>query len=135
MQVARRYLGRGLLSGPPGPAARVDFTATFASLVLVPLLVLAAPAAVPSLPTLARSRTVVLLVSFVVATPVVTAYATLVMDAVAGDRHRLVEYAAPPLLWPYLAVQVWAVVVSFLDEFVLRRPTRYVTSSSDDDGG
>jgi hypothetical protein len=133
MQVARRYLGPNLLSGPPALSARVDLAATLGALLVLPILVLAAPVLALGgpkgyVPTpVARP-----LWGFVCATPLVASYATMALDARDGYRHAPWEYLAPLLLWPYVAVQVWAVVASFLDEFVLRRPTRYVTSSSDD---
>jgi cellulose synthase/poly-beta-1,6-N-acetylglucosamine synthase-like glycosyltransferase len=137
MQVARRYLGAALRAGPPSPLARVDFAATLGALVLLPLVVLASPAALFAVASgdayaavpLARS-----LWAFVFATPFAASYVTFAVDARDGHAHDPREYAAPLLLWPYVAVQVWVVVASFLDEFVLRRPARYVTSSTDDSG-
>jgi cellulose synthase/poly-beta-1,6-N-acetylglucosamine synthase-like glycosyltransferase len=133
MQVAHRHLGPDLLSRPPSLGVRADFAATLGALLVLPSLVLAAPAAVLSVLRGGLSPFAHLW-SFVVAAPVVASYAMLALDARDGYHHEPVEYAAPLLLWPYVAVQVWAVVVSFLDEFVVRRPTRYVTSSSDDGG-
>ena len=131
MQVARRYLGTGLLSGPPALRARVDFAVTLASLLALPLLVLSAPLAVLTwLEAYTHSPLAQWLLGFVFVTPFVASYATLALDARDGHEHDAREYAAPLLLWPYVAVQVWAVVASFLDEFVLRRPTRYVTSTT-----
>jgi len=60
---------------------------------------------------------------------------TLGLDARDGHRRDALEYAAPLLLWPYVAVQALAVVAAFLEELVLRRPTRYVTSTSDESAG
>lgn len=61
-------------------------------------------------------------------TPLVVWMATVALDARDGYHHRPHTYAAPLLLWPYLAVQLWAIVTAFLDEFVLGQPARYVTS-------
>jgi len=135
MQVARRYLGTNLLSGPPRVTARVDLAVTLGALLAIPFLVLAAPLVVLvgwngyTSPAIAGW-----LWAFVFLAPLVASYATLAIDARDGYRRDALEYAAPLLLWPYVVVQAQAIMVSFLDEFVLRRPTRYVTSSSDATG-
>lgn len=136
MQVARRYLGRTLRAGPPGLPARVDFAGTLGLLLAIPVLVLAAPlvgvvgwSGYVSPPVARWLWTVVLLA------PVLATYAALALDARVGYPADAVAYAAPLLFWPYVAVQVQAIVVSFLDEFLLRRRTRYVTSSSDESTG
>jgi cellulose synthase/poly-beta-1,6-N-acetylglucosamine synthase-like glycosyltransferase len=133
MQVARRHLGRNLLSGPPAFGARVDFAVTLGSLLALPLCVLAAPLAIHTWVTeFADVPLTRWFLAFVLLTPFVASYATLALDARDGYEHDLREYAAPLLLWPYVVVQLGAVVASFLDEFVLRRPARYVTSVKDD---
>jgi cellulose synthase/poly-beta-1,6-N-acetylglucosamine synthase-like glycosyltransferase len=137
MQVARRYLGSDLLSGPPSVAARVDFAATLGALVLLSLLALAAPLALLAVArgtAFASAPLAASLWAFVFVTPFAATYATFAVDARDGYSHAPREYLAPALLWPYAAVQVWAIVASFLDEFVLRRPARYVTSSTADGG-
>ena len=129
MQVARRYLGTNLLSGPPSLPARVDFAVTLGVLLTLPLLVLSVPlvffaggpGTLLGMPTWWFGGGV-----FV--TPFVVWCATTVLDARGGFRHERLTYAAPILFWPYVAVQAYAIVVSFLDEFVLQRPNRYVTS-------
>ncbi|WP_123620913.1 glycosyltransferase family 2 protein [Halorubrum sp. CSM-61] len=136
MQVARRYLGTDLLSGPPGIAARVDFAATLGALLTIPLLVLAAPVgALVGWNGYAPPALAGRLWAFVFLAPLAASYATLAVDAREGQRRDAVEYAGPLLLWPYVFVQTQAIVASFLGEFVLRRPTRYVTSASDDTEG
>jgi len=133
MQVARRYLGANLRSGPPELIARVDLAITLGALLAIPLLVLAAPlGALVSWNGYAAPALAGRLWAFVFLAPLAASYATLAVDARDGHRRDAVEYAAPLLLWPYVVVQTQAIVVSFLDEFVLRRPTRYVTSTSDD---
>ena len=54
------------------------------------------------------------------------------VDARDGRPHAPVEFLAPALLWGYLAAQTAAVLVAFLEEFVLERPTVYVTSTDPD---
>jgi len=61
------------------------------------------------------------------------AYLLFALDARDGRTHAPVEYAAPLLLWPYFALQAAAVVVAFVEEFVLRRPSVYVTSTAPTD--
>lgn len=129
MQVARRYLGRDLLSGPPGLPTRVDFALTLGMLLVLPPLVLAAPLSVFAGESgFAFGALAPWLWGFVFVSPFVAWYGTVALDARDGYRHHPLEYAAPLLLWPYAAVQVWAIVTAFIEEFVLRRPTRYVTS-------
>jgi cellulose synthase/poly-beta-1,6-N-acetylglucosamine synthase-like glycosyltransferase len=133
MQVARRYLGTNLRAGPPALRARIDLAVTFGALVTLPVLVLAAPVTVlVGAGSHAPAGLSPWLWAFVLAAPLGASYATFALDAREGYSHEAREYLAPALLWPYVGVQVWAVVTSFLDEFVLRRPVRYVTSSSDD---
>lgn len=129
MQVARRYLGSNLRSGPPSLPARIDFAATLGSLIVLPFLVLSAPVALlVGEPGSAMGALTWWLCGGVVATPFVAWYATTILDARDGFSHDPLTHAAPFLLWPYALVQVCAIVVSFLDEFVLQRPNRYVTS-------
>lgn len=129
MQVARRYLGATLRSGSLPLRARLDFAATVGTLLLLPVLVLA-------IPVLALSPAAgapvggpgVWLVGLALSAPFVAWYGTVALDARDGYRHHPLEFAAPLLLWPYAAVQACAIVAAFVDEFVLRRATRYVTS-------
>jgi hypothetical protein len=129
MQVARRHFGTNLLSGPLPLSNRVDFATTVGALLVVPALALASPAILFAwgqgfaFGALARW-----LWGAVVLAPFVAWYGTLVFDAREGYRHPAREYVAPLLLWPYLVVQLGVVVTAFVNEFVLRRPTRYVTS-------
>lgn len=129
MQVARRYLGTNLLTDPPSLLARLDLAALLGALLLVPLLVLATPVLLLTwgegfaFGALARW-----LWGFVFLSPFVAWVGTVALDARDGYRHHPLEHAAPLLLWPYLGVQLWAIVISFLEEFVLRRTPRFVTS-------
>lgn len=134
MQIARRYLGTNLLSGPPSLLARVDFAVTLCSLLALTPLVLSSPLAGIVLwkGTHALGELPLLVLTSVIAAPFAVVYATFALDARDGYRHSGREYLAPVLLWPYFVVQVGAVVASFLDEFVLRQPAVYVTSSTDD---
>lgn len=128
MQVARRHLGANLLTGPPPLGARVDFAATLGGLLAAAPLALAAPAILVTGGGLAASASARPLWAVVLLSPVVAWYATLALDARDGLAHRSVELAAPLALWPYLALEVGVVVAAFVEEVVLRRPVRYVTS-------
>ncbi len=131
MQIARRYLDTTLLSGPPSLRARADFALTLGVLVVLPVLVCAAPLVVVAWNGIIPASIAGWLWGLVLLTPIISAYATFALDAKDGYRHDVREYGAPLLLWPYIAVQAVAVVVSFIEEFVLRRPPRYVTSAMD----
>jgi cellulose synthase/poly-beta-1,6-N-acetylglucosamine synthase-like glycosyltransferase len=134
MQVARRHLDRSLRTGPPPLRPRVDLAATLAAVVALPVVALAAPL-VPVAWALAPGQfpftaTAAPLWGWVVVAPVVAASLLFALDARDGRRHRPVEYAGPLLLWPYVGLQAAAVVVALVEEFVLRRSSVYVTSTT-----
>lgn len=132
MQVARRHLGRDLLSGPPSLGARMDFAATLGGLLALPLAVAGAPLVPlawwtdvgPTVPTWVFA---VLAVS--VAVSLLTPYLVFAIDARDGRHHARREYVAPLLLLGYFSVQAGTVLAAFLEEFVLQRPAVYVTST------
>ena len=132
MQVARRYLGANLLSGPPSRGARLDFAATLGGLLAFPLAAAAAPLAAlawwdgvgSAVPGWVTAVAVI-----VVAASILAPYLVFAVDRRDGRRHAPVEYVGPFLLWPYFAVQTAAVIAAFLAEFVFRWPTVYVTST------
>lgn len=129
MQVARRYFGTNLLTGPPTLLARIDLAVLLWSLLAIPLLILTTPLLLLTwgegfvFSAIARW-----LWGFVFFSPFVAWYGTVALDARDGYRHHPLEYAAPLFLWPYLGVQLWAIVISFIEEFVLHRAPRFVTS-------
>ena len=137
MQVARRHLAPSLRSGPPPLGARVDFAATLAAVVALPVVALAAPLAPVAWLVAAGqfplSPAAAPLWGWVSLAPAMAAYLLFALDARDGRTHAPVEYAAPLLLWPYFALQAAAVVVAFVEEFVLRRPSVYVTSTAPTD--
>lgn len=132
LQVARRYLGPNLRVGPPAPSVRLDFVATVGSLLALPIVVLSSPLVLVALWTgaggavLERLATATVLATVVA--PVAISYLTFALDSRDGYDHATREYAAPFVLWAYFTVQSGAVVASFLDEVVFRRPSVYVTS-------
>lgn len=132
LQVTRRYLGPDLLVDPPAPTVRVDFAATTCTLLALPVVVLSSPLVPVALWTgaggvaLERLAIGTMLVTFLA--PVAVSYLVFALDTRDGYDHATREYAAPFILWMYFVVQSGAVVTSFLDEIVLRRPSVYVTS-------
>jgi cellulose synthase/poly-beta-1,6-N-acetylglucosamine synthase-like glycosyltransferase len=137
MQVARRHLDGSLASGPPPLAARVDFAATLAAVVALPVVALAAPLVVVALAVAPGQfpvgSTAVGLWAWLVLAPLLSVYLLFVLDARDGRRHDPVEYLAPLVLWPYFGLQALAVVAAFVGEFVLGRPSVYVTSTAPGD--
>jgi len=137
MQVARRHLDRSLASGPPPLAARLDFSATLAAVVALPVVALAAPLAGVALAVAPGQfpvgSTAAWLWAWVAVAPVLAAFLLFVLDARDGRRHDPVEYVAPVLLWPYFGLQALAVVAAFVAEFVLGRASVYVTSTAPGD--
>lgn len=137
MQVARRYLDGSLASGPPPLAARADFAATLAVVLALPVVVLAAPL-VPVALVVAPGQFPVgdaaaPLWAWMVLAPALSASLLFALDARDGRRHEPVEYVAPLVLWPYAGLQALAVVAAFVAEFVLDRPSVYVTSRAPGD--
>lgn len=132
LQVAKRYLGPAFLAGPPAPTVRLDFAATACTLLALPIVVLSSPLVLVALWTgaggAALERMAIATVLATFAVPIAVSYLALALDARDGHGHTVREYAVPLVLWAYFAVQIWAVVTSFLDEIVFRRPSVYVTS-------
>lgn len=132
MQVARRYLGRNLLSGPPSLPARLDFAATLGGLLALPVLAAASPLLALALwnGSAAFSGWTLAATAIVVGVGLAAPYLVFAIDARDGRAHAVREYAAPPLLGPYVAVQSCAVLAAFVEEFFLRRARVYVTSTT-----
>ena len=133
MQVACRHFGAALASGPPPLAARLDFALTMAAVVVLPVVVLAAPLVVVALVVAPGQFPVdsaaTPLWAWMALAPVLAAYLLFVLDARDGRGHDAVEYVAPLVLWPYFGVEALAVLAAFVAEFVLDRPSVYVTST------
>ncbi|WP_224270206.1 glycosyltransferase [Haloprofundus salinisoli] len=134
MQVARRSLGDLLRSPHTSVLTRLDAAYTFAALLSVPVVVLLSPAAVAEADAAVElaaaapaSRWLPLCSLLSLSLP----YALFLRDGLDGRRHDPREYVAPVLLPAYFALQSAVVLAAFLDEFVLRRPSVYVTSRRD----
>ncbi|WP_224447866.1 glycosyltransferase [Haloprofundus salilacus] len=135
MQVARRSLAGLLRSRDASVPTRLDAAYTFAALLSVPVVVLLSPVVVSEAVTAVESATSGSLLRwlslsslFSLAVP----YALFLRDGVDGQHHDAREYAAPLVFPAYFALQSAVVLAAFLDEFVLRRPSVYVTSRRND---
>lgn len=133
MQVARTTLPSLLASRDAPGRVRVDAAVTFAALLVLPLLVLAAPAvlvgaAAGGVSPLVPPAWPVALGVAAVGVPLAVTAGIVLRDRRAGLAHDRRELVAAATLPAYAAVQLLAVVRAFLDEFVLDRPTVYVTS-------
>jgi glycosyltransferase involved in cell wall biosynthesis len=131
MQVARRYLRSFARNGDLPPRLRADAVATFGGLLALPVALLALPAVLVGLAdggpaSFVPAERAVLLVAGVAA--LLSPVGVFVRDALDGRPHSFEEYAAVATLPVYFAVEAAVVVVAFLDEFVLRRPSVYVPS-------
>lgn len=131
MQVARRYLRSFARNGDLSPRLRADAVATFGGLLALPVALLALPAVLVGLAdggpaSYVPAEESLLVVAGVAA--LLSPVGVFVRDALDGRPHSLGEYAAVATLPVYFAVEAAVVVVAFLDEFVLRRPSVYVPS-------
>ena len=61
--------------------------------------------------------------------PLVTAYLIFAQDWQSNHSHHPYEFVAAFTLWPYLAFQTVVFVTALIEEFVLRKPSVYVTTS------
>jgi hypothetical protein len=133
-----------------GPAARrlsgrkrIDAVATFGFTLVLPLLVVGTP--LPVLDLLARLQGTTPVTSFVPhsqviwtvlgAFPAVGAWAVFAQDRRDGRTHHPGEYLASVVLGGFLFAQCLVWVTAFLDEFVFRKPSVYVTTTRARDDG
>ena len=138
MQVAARYLPK--LSGSKNLTVRkkLDAAYTFAYAIIPALLVLTYPMFalqfVQSVDTLTYVPHGWVLWTVLAAAPPVVSYLVFVQDSEHGLRHHPLEYVAAFTLWFYLITQTLVFVTAFIEEFILRKPSVYVTTSRTEPG-
>jgi cellulose synthase/poly-beta-1,6-N-acetylglucosamine synthase-like glycosyltransferase len=67
--------------------------------------------------------------SLVAIVPVATLFIVFIQDWQDGHSHHRREYIASFTIWFYLVLQATIYVVAFIEEFVLRKPNVFVTTS------
>ncbi|MFB6069113.1 MAG: glycosyltransferase family 2 protein [Halobacterium sp.] len=144
MQVSVRHLGRVLRSSRPSKTAKADAAQTFSYNLLLPLLFIGLPlplldfleqvdffeTAVPLTAYLPYSR---VLWTILGVFPVLAAAAVFYSDRRDGLDHHRREYAAALTIGFFLVVNSVFYIVAFIEEFVLRRPSVYVTTARADE--
>lgn len=138
MQVAARYLPKLAGSEKLSTRKKVDAAYTFAYAIIPALLVLTYPmfvlGFVESVETVTYLPYGWVLWTLLGAAPPVVAYLIFVQDSEHGLRHHPLEYVGAFTLWFYLVCQTFVFVTAFIEEFVLRKPSVYVTTSRSEPG-
>jgi len=137
MQVATRYFTDSDFGPQSGSIKRADAFYTFAYAIVPAFLVLALPMGIIGIHTPLHLETYVpfpdsILWDLIAVAPVLTAYTVFLQDWHHGHSHHGYEYIAAFTLWLYLVMQTAVFVTAFIDEFVLNRPSVYVTTSRSD---
>ncbi|PSQ42203.1 hypothetical protein BRD17_09135 [Halobacteriales archaeon SW_7_68_16] len=138
MQVAARYLDQIPGSRDLSVRKRADAAYTFAYAIILPFLIIGAPLPVLDLLYLPTAATAYIPHSQVLWTilgvfPPLMAAFVFIQDYRDGLDHHWTEYLAACTLGIYLFLQTFVYVVAFLEEFVYRKPSVYVTTSRADD--
>ena len=133
MQVAVRYIARLPRNPNVSPRAKVDAVYTFAYAIVPAFLVLAIPLALFTLSSGVTTTTYLpyewVLWNVVGFAPVLVSYMVFLQDRRDGLSQHPREYLAAFTLWFYLVFQTVVFVAAFIDEFVLGKPSVYVTTS------
>jgi cellulose synthase/poly-beta-1,6-N-acetylglucosamine synthase-like glycosyltransferase len=133
MQVATRYLGRLPRDPNVSLGAKLDSIYTFVYAVVPAIIVLAVPLGVLrflfgiEMESYLPYETV--LWGLLTVVPVTVSALIFSQDRRDGFSHQPREYVAAITLWFYLLFQSVVFVVAFIDEFVLGKPSVYVTTS------
>jgi cellulose synthase/poly-beta-1,6-N-acetylglucosamine synthase-like glycosyltransferase len=144
MQVSVRHLGRILRSSGPSNMAKADATQTFSYNLLLPLLVVGMPlplldlleqvgffdTAVPLTAYVPYSRVLWTILGIF---PVIAAAAMFYSDRRDGHSHHPREYVAALTIGAFLLVNSLVYIVAFIEEFVLRQDSVYVTTARADE--
>jgi hypothetical protein len=113
--------------------ARMDALYTYTYAIAPAFIVLAIPVALLGQISGVDTRTYLpfedLLWALVLLAPSTVVALVYASDLLEGHDHRRREYVAVVTLWPYLLVQSLVFVTAFIEEFVLDRPSVYVTTS------
>lgn len=134
MQVANRYVSSLPTTSNLTYFQRIDALYTFVYAVVPALLVVAFPMGYLSEMTSATMTSYIplpdtLLWTFPFLVPAIVAYMIFLQDWRDGYRHHPAEFLAAFTLGPYLIFQTAVFVTAFLEEYLLRKPSVYVTTS------
>ncbi|WP_135820377.1 glycosyltransferase [Halostella litorea] len=133
MQVAVRYLPTLPGAAHVTPRKRADAAYTFAYAILPVLFALALPMILLDGLSLVNTRPYVpysdVVWGAIAVAPLTVSYLVFAQDWRDGERHHPLEYLAAFTLWFYLVFQTVVFVVAFIEEFVLGKPSVYVTTS------
>ena len=133
MQVAVRYL----TSIPRNPLvsirAKADAVYTFSYAIIPAFLIVSLPLGWMTIDPHFTTTTYVpndwVLWTLLSVAPVIVSYLIFVQDHQYGLSHHPYEYLAAFTLWFYLGLQSIVFVTAFIEEFVLKKPSVYVTTS------
>jgi cellulose synthase/poly-beta-1,6-N-acetylglucosamine synthase-like glycosyltransferase len=133
MQVAMRYFARLPRNASVSLGAKLDSVYTFAYAIVPAVIVLAFPLGLLGLLTDFPVATYIpyetYLWSGLAVVPFVVSSLIFYQDRQDGLSHHPREYLAAITLWGYLILQTAVFVAAFIDEFVLGKPSVYVTTS------
>jgi cellulose synthase/poly-beta-1,6-N-acetylglucosamine synthase-like glycosyltransferase len=137
MQVANRYLAQLPRLGTLSPRQQFDGIYTLAYAVVPALLVFAFPTGLVGALTDINMQTYIPLSDSALWTvPMFTPFVVFLMIAVQdwrdGLTHNPAEFLAALTLGPYLIFQTFVFVTAFIQEYLLRKPSVYVTTSRSD---
>ncbi|MCO8256066.1 glycosyltransferase family 2 protein [Haladaptatus sp. AB618] len=135
LQVSSRYLASVVTSPQLSWRKRLDGIYTFSNTLILPFLVVGLPLPFIQLFLPVTSYVPYSQVIWTVlgAFPILTVLAVLLRDRYEGLPHSRWEYAAAFTLGVYLILNSVVYIVAFIDEYVLRKPAVYVTTSRNDD--
>ncbi|MFB6113586.1 MAG: glycosyltransferase family 2 protein [Halodesulfurarchaeum sp.] len=137
MQVTNRYLTRLPQTPHLTLLQRMDSLYTFVYALVPALLVIAFPMGYLSEMTAVTVSTFIplpdsALWTFPLVAPAIVSYLIFAQDYRDGYPHHPYEFIAAFTLGPYLIFQTAVFVVSFIEEYVLEKPSIYVTTSRSD---
>jgi cellulose synthase/poly-beta-1,6-N-acetylglucosamine synthase-like glycosyltransferase len=137
MQVTNRYFARLPRMKSLTRLERIDGLYTFVYAIVPALLVIALPMGYISQMTSMTVATYIpvpdiLLWTFPFVAPALVSYVVFLQDWRDGLSHHPYEYVAAFTLGPYLIFQTAVFVSAFIEEYLLRKPSIYVTTSRSD---